>query len=168
MSFSAVPALARVVLAVSLALVAAVAVPKAMAAGPSAEAFVAGIYSHYHGSASGAAKGVSIDGVGQLRRYFEPSLANLIVADEARAEKRHEVPTLDGDPFVNAQDWEITDIVTKVVEKGPAHAEGEVHFKNFGEPKTVRLLLVRLPVGWRIHDIVYDDGSTLRGLYVKH
>ena len=112
---------------------------------------------------------LSLDKASDLRRYFTPSLVAIIVADEAKAARHHDVPTLDGDPFVDAQDWDIGDITWKITAHGAEHADAEVHFTNFKQPQKVLLQLVRLKVGWRIHDIVYygSDAGTLRGLY-KH
>ena len=70
----------------------------------SAQAFIAAIYAAYKGK---NAKGVRLTGEAALRRYFEPSLATMIVKDEQAAARRKDMPTLDGDPFVDGQDWEI-------------------------------------------------------------
>jgi hypothetical protein len=133
-----------------------------------AEAFVAEIYSHYQGT-DAKAPGVRLDKPSDYRRYFEPSLVAIILADQERAARHDEVPTLDGDPFVDAQDWDISEKFWSIIARGPARADAEVHFSNFKQPQKVLLQLVRLKVGWRIHDIVYygDDAGTLRGLY-KH
>ncbi len=167
MSLPSAGASRRAVLAIGAAF-AGCAVTPALAAPSGAEAFVARIYSHYRGTTE-TAPGVKIDTPAELRRYFEPSLADIIIADEAAADSRHDVPTLDGDPFIDAQDWEITDISWTVTPHGALHADADVHFKNFKEPHHVTLQLVQLKIGWRIHDIVYygDDQGTLRGLYKK-
>ena len=33
----------------------------------------------------------------------------------------------------------------------------DVSFDNLGHPAHVRLALVRLPFGWRVHEIYYDN-----------
>src|SRR5262249_51632318 len=40
-------------------------------------------------------------------RFFAPDLAAAMNKDYAEAKKRKEVPTLDGDPFIDAQDWQV-------------------------------------------------------------
>jgi hypothetical protein len=145
----------------------AFAAVQAMAAPSSARAFVDGIYRHYRAGAD-QDPGIILDRSSVIRRYFTPGLASQIIADEDRAQRRNEVPTLDGDAFVDAQDWEITDLAVDVVEETPGRASATVTFKNFGDPKRLRLDLVRLRQGWRIDDIVYPgDEGTLRGLYAK-
>ena len=49
------------------------------------------------------------------------------------AKRRGEVPKLDGDPFLDAQEWEIENLAISVKGDGPK-ATGEVAFDNFGKP----------------------------------
>lgn len=95
--------------------------------------------------------------------FFAPDLAAAIVRDMAQATQQKDVPTLDGDPFVDAQDWEISDLLI-ATSVGDGKAQAAVTFKNLGESKALALLLVRTPQGWRIADIVSASGS-LRALY---
>ena len=95
--------------------------------------------------------------------FFAHDRAAAIERDTAQAKQRKEVPVLDGDPFVDAQDWEISDLLIAVSD-GNGKAQAAVTFKNLGEPKALALLLVRTPQGWRIADIVSANGS-LRALY---
>jgi hypothetical protein len=97
-------------------------------------------------------------------RYFEPSLVALMTADQAAAQKKDEVPALNGDPFVDAQEWDITRLAIAIEPGGPDKATGTVTFRNFDKPTKLTVALVRLKDGWRIADIVWPDGS-LRGLY---
>ena len=76
----------------------------AVADDAAATAFVASIYNAYKGK---KAKGLPLDNARTIQRYFEPSLAALISKDQKDAARRHDVPALDGDPFVDAQDWDI-------------------------------------------------------------
>ena len=71
---------------------------------------------------------------------------------------------LDGDPFVDAQDWEITDLTIKVATSGSDKATGTVTFKNFEDDKTVTLDLTKTAAGWRIADIRTGERS-LREIY---
>jgi hypothetical protein len=125
-------------------------------ADPAAQAFIDGIYSQYRGAKS---SGVRLDGNAALERYFEPSLVALLVKDGEEAHKKGEVPKLDGDPFVDAQDWDITDVKSIITDAGKDRAQAVVTFRNFRKPKTVKLDLVRVGSGWKIADIVWDEGS---------
>jgi hypothetical protein len=99
----------------------------------------------------------------EASRYFTPDLARAIDRDFAEAKKKKEVPTLDGDPFIDAQDWKIETITYTSSVKGDK-AAGAVALVSLGEPKGIVLTLVKTPAGWRISDIVTANGS-LRALY---
>jgi hypothetical protein len=136
----------------------------ASAAEPSAKAFLETIYAAYKGKNG---NGISLDSDAAVRRYFEPKLAALIIKDRKDAAKRDEVPMLDGDPFIDGQDWEIDAVDIVVRDIAPDKASATVKFKNLDKDTTVRLDLVRLKEGWRIADITWDRNETLRGLYTK-
>lgn len=149
-----------VILAIGLA-AAGAAVRPVRAAETTARAFVAAIYDAYKGK---TAKGIRLDSDAAVRRYFEPSLAALILEDRAAAAKSGDVPSLDGDPFVDAQDFEITALAIAIKDGGPDAAVATVTFKNSGKPTRVVLDLVRLPEGWRIHEVHAPSGD-LRTLF---
>ena len=111
----------------------------ATAADASALAFVTDIYSAYKGK---DAKGHPLDDERAIRRYFEPSLAALMVKDQKIAAKRGEVGLLDFDPFIDAQDWEISAFDIAVDDTAPAKATAK--FTNFDKAATVRLDLVKV------------------------
>src|SRR5215471_2854204 len=77
----------------------------------------------------------------EVDRFFSPDLARAIDKDFAEAKKRKEVPTLDGDPFVDAQDWKIESVVYAVTMTKDGKAAGAVALMNFGEPKGIVLTL---------------------------
>jgi hypothetical protein len=134
-----------------------------LAADSSATAFVTGIYETYQGS---GAKGVPLDTDRAARRYFEPSLAALIIRDRKNA--HGEVGQLDGDPFIDAQDWNIGKFDIEVTDTGPGKAKATVKFVNLDKPATIVLDLVKIKSEWRIGDITYfRDGKTetLRALF---
>ncbi len=107
---------------------AAIATP-ALAADDSAVAFVTAIYNAYKGK---DAKGHPLGDERAIRRYFEPSLAALIIKDQKEAAKRNEVGALDGDPFIDAQDWDIAACDIAVSDTGPGKAAATVKFTNAG------------------------------------
>jgi hypothetical protein len=143
-------------------IVPALACGGAMAADPSATAFVEAIYAPYQVKDG---KGPSLDSDAALKRYFEPRLAALIIKD--RNDAAGELPTLDMDPFIAAQDWDISAVNVAVRDTGAGKASATVSFKNLGKPTTVILELVKLKNGWRIADINWGRKQTLRGLFSK-
>src|SRR5262245_51431002 len=138
----------------------------AVAADASATAFVTRIYDAYKGENS---KGILIDTEAAIRRYFEPSLAALISKDHKDAARRHEVPALDGDPFIDAQDWEISAVDIAGRDASPDKPVATVSFKNIDHVTTVVLDLIKIKSDWRIANITWQrEGGkkeTLRGLY---
>jgi hypothetical protein len=140
---------------------------RATAADSSALAFVTDIYSAYKGK---DAKGHPLDDERAIRRYFEPSLAALMVKDQKIAAKRGEVGLLDFDPFIDAQDWEISNFDITVDDGAPGKATATVKFTNFDKAATVRLDLVKIKNDWRIADITWlRDGKqdNLRKIYAN-
>jgi len=99
----------------------------------------------------------------QVNRFFAPDLARAIEADMREAKRRGEAPKLDGDPFVDAQDWDIAKLSISVKADGP-RAVGFVSFENLGKPTQIQLDLVRTGAGWRIADIEAPSGK-LSDLY---
>ena len=101
-----------------------------------------------------------LDETALLGHYFDAALLNLYLKDKREA--KGEVGRLDGDPLYNAQDMEIKDFSIST----PAVAGGEVrvtvNFKNLGKPTRVVYILSRTANGWKISDIRYDDGSSLK------
>jgi len=149
-------------LAMQAVLVAATALAFAASAETaSPQAFVDDIYERYLGKES---KGLALASAAVIRRYFAPPLSDAIVKDFAAAEKAGEVPLLNGDPFIDAQDWEISNFKTTVKSTGTNTAVATVTFVMFMEPRTVTLYLINTSIGWRITEIRWAKGS-LRALY---
>jgi hypothetical protein len=137
----------------------------AAAADVSPRAFIAEIYDTYVGKNG---NGVPLDNNQKIQRYFEPSLAALILKDQSEAAQRKEVGTLDFDPFVDAQDWDIAAYNVIVSDNGADKASATVTFNNFGKPQTVVLDLVKIKNNWKISDITWtphENPNTLRALY---
>ena len=97
-----------------------------------------------------------------LDRYFEKTLANLILKDAIRS--KGEVGAIDGDPLFNAQDMEIKKFAIHDPVYGAGTAEVRVSFENFGQPKEITFLLIPRGSDWRITNIKYNDGTDLRGI----
>ena len=123
------------------------------AANETPKAFLDGIYVQYIGKAS---KGISLDSEATIRRYFAPQLADAIVKDHANSKTRNEPPMLNGDPFIDAQDWDITNLMIRVKASGDK-AMASVRFRNLKRQITIALDLVKLAEGWRIHLVIGPD-----------
>ena len=140
------------------AIFALLAVP-AKAAGQSARDFVTAIYAAYKGK---NAEGILLDNDRAIRRYFTPRLAALMIKDQNDAARRGEVGMLDGDPFVDAQDWTIDAFDIAVSDLAPGKARATVKFTNQGTPTMVVLDLVKLGKEWRVSEITWHrDGNVL-------
>ena len=139
----------------------------AIAADASATAFVTKIYDAYKGK---DAKGINYGTEAVIRRYFEPSLAAQIIKDDSVAKRRGEVPTLDGSPFIDAQEWEIFAFDIAVTDAPPDKAVAIINFKNFDQAVKIVLNLIKVKNDWRIADIITErDGRTqsLRSLFKR-
>src|SRR6476659_4195094 len=101
-----------------------------------------------------------LDETALLGRYFDPALLKLYLKD--RREAKGEVGRLDGDPLYNAQDMEIKDFSISAPEITDGEARVTVNFKNLGKPTRVVYILSRTANVWKISDIRYDDGSSLK------
>ena len=141
-----------------IAIASTLASPGAAATSPGA--FLEAIYGAYRGEGDG----IDLGDRATLDRYFTPDLATMIADDRARAEAAEDVPMLDGDPFIDAQDWEIENLAVTVEHGAEGKAIGHVRFVNAGTPVAIDVILVETPAGWRIRDIHWPNGS-LRGLY---
>jgi hypothetical protein len=76
-------------------------------------------------------------------------------------------PTLDGDPFVDAQDFEIARLRVSTKSTGAAAATATVSFINVKKPRTMTLDLVKVGGAWRIADIKGPSGSLRDLMKVK-
>jgi len=95
-----------------------------------------------------------------LDKYFEKPLADLIWKD-ARSSKG-EVGVIDGDPLYDAQDMEIKKFAIAKPRLEEGRALVDATFENLGQQKTITYIVVKGKTGWRIRDIVYGEGRTLK------
>jgi Protein of unknown function (DUF3828) len=98
-------------------------------------------------------------------RYFDAELLKLYLRDEREA--KGEVGRLEVDPLYYAQDFEITNFTITGPETVGRETQVTVSFKNLGEPQRLVYILTHTGGGWRISDIRYDDGSSLKKI-LKH
>lgn len=123
----------------------------------SAQAFLEALYAPYR------AKSDTGQPYTEAEHFFEPTLAAAMQRDYELAQKNGVPPTLNGDPFVDAQEWNISNLSIHAAVSGE-QATGMVSFVNFNQKKTLAVELVQTKAGWRIADIAGAGGS-LRALY---
>jgi hypothetical protein len=139
------------------------AIAPAAGAEETPKAFLDKLYAAYVGPDR---PGLMVDSDKVLARYLTPDVIKLMDKMYAASEKVDEVPALDGDPFVDGQEWDIKSFDITVDQSGNDKAIGHVHFKNYDQEKSLTLSLVHLKSGWRIDDIDWSDG-TLRKLITE-
>jgi hypothetical protein len=93
-----------------------------------------------------------------LEEFFDSNLTRLYLRDQKEADG--EVGRLDFDPLYDAQDVEIKEL--KITSDEDEEAEVSVTFQNMGEAQRVVHLLTETDEGWRIRDIQYADGRSLK------
>lgn len=125
-----------------------------IAAEPSAKDLVSQFYQAYR------SKHDPLEETQLLGRYFDSELVKLYLKDKREA--KGEVGRLDGDPLYNAQDIQIKDFSVSAPESAGGETRVTVHFKNIGKPARIVYLLSQTADGWKISDIRYDDGSSLK------
>src|SRR5439155_26495499 len=95
-----------------------------------------------------------------LYKYFARSLADMIWKDAVSS--KGEVGALDGDPLYDAQDMEIKKFTIGKPSYESGKARVNVTFENLGQSKSFVFILVNGRTGWRIDNIEYGEGRSLR------
>ena len=93
--------------------------------------------------------------------FFTKKLADLIWDNAQTIARTGETGQLDFDPLYAAQDLDLLNLTIKPARKAGKRAEVTVSFLNFGKPHQFTYLLDKQAAGWRISDVLYDDGSQL-------
>lgn len=101
-----------------------------------------------------------LDQTDSLGRYFVPDLLKLYLKDIKEA--NGEVGRVEGDPLYNAQDTKISDFTISAAEGAGTETRVTVRFKNLGKSNRIVFALTHTGDGWRITDIRYDDGTSLK------
>jgi hypothetical protein len=82
------------------------------------------------------------------RVYFAPALAKKI-------NRALESGSLDFDVLVDGNDCKVTSLDLRVVDEGATEAVGRAEFENFGEERTIDLVMAKSDGDWKVTDIVY-------------
>ena len=153
---------------VPVVLLALALAPSAALAVEPPDAVVREIYAADASSISGAGAGVMGDAAARTR-FLSASLLHAIDADEAAAAKRKEPPTIEGDPFTDAQESSLEDLRNSVASVAAAKANVLAQFGRIdGTREQLTYSLVLEKGHWRVDDIAYARADqpprTLRGL----
>ena len=85
--------------------------------------------------------------------FFSDELEALYAAD-AEATPEGEIGALDFDPFVDGQDFELTDFEIGAPGIAGDYASADVTFNNMGRPTTLAYEFVKENGSWQIDDVV--------------
>jgi hypothetical protein len=95
-----------------------------------------------------------------LDKYFTKELADMIWKDVTSS--KGEVGILDGDPLYNAQDMEIKNFSIGRSTVTGDRATVPVSFSNYGKKEALTFDLVRVGGAWKIDNINYGGGESLK------
>ena len=106
-------------------------------------------------------------GLRRRRQWFTPSLYNALLREVLKEMPADEVPYIDGDPFTGSQEMP-ADFSVGHASAGGGRAAVSVLLRwadrgKTVERRTLRVELTRAGGVWRIDDIRYPDGQSLRG-----
>jgi hypothetical protein len=109
--------------------------------------------------------GFSAASLARKQRFLSPDLYQALLAKAKEPSSPDEVPDIDGDPFTDSQEYPDAFRVGKL-QSGGVGARVSVGFtwKNGNPPRAITVVLKNLQVGWRIDDLRYPQGGTLRDL----
>jgi hypothetical protein len=97
------------------------------------------------------------------RRWLSSELWRAIRAWQLRPAPADEAPEINGDPFTDTQEYPASFRVGQPRQDGRITAV-PVFFDGPGATRRVELRMARRDLRWRVDDIVFEDGGTLRAL----
>lgn len=98
-----------------------------------------------------------------LSKYFDTALTDLFIKDAECQERTQEICNLNFDPIYDAQDAEDKTTGLKVSRVKQEPAQFAVTFTNIGT-RTLIYTLKKTKEGWRISDIRYSKGESLKAI----
>lgn len=136
-----------------------------LAPADSPENFIRSLYK-YH--LSQYDKNYWFDNKEKLSKYFDSTLIALLLHDEKCKNETHGICNLDFDPIIDAQDldnkYPVSIEVKRLNYKSQTHCK--VIFTNITK-RTICYELRRTKLGWRVSDITYSNGQSLKKLLSK-
>jgi len=98
-----------------------------------------------------------------LSKYFDPELTALFMKDDECKKREQGVCNLDFDPIYEGQDFEEKTTNLQIAAEVSQPDSFKVTFTNLGT-RTLVYRLTNTPGGWRIRDIKYSEGPSLKGI----
>jgi hypothetical protein len=98
-----------------------------------------------------------------LIKYVDTSLARLLVADQTCLARGQGICNLDFAPLWGSQDPAVSGFEIGAT-RDPSIVRVRYTVPGGDQEVTLDLQLVRTPAGWRVRDIFYEGGNSLRGL----
>ena len=99
------------------------------------------------------------------RDRLSPELFTALLGKAKEPSSPDEVPDIDGDPFTDSQEYPDAFKLGKLQSSaGGARVPVTFTWKNGNPPRTLTVVLKNLQEGWRIDDLRYPRGGTLREL----
>ena len=85
---------------------------------------------------------------------FRSAALQALYDNDAQITPEGEMGAISFDPYIDGQDYDITDFEIGAVAIEGETATADVTFSNFGEPRTLTYDLVMEDGGWKIDDVV--------------
>jgi hypothetical protein len=111
--------------------------------------------------------GLRFDKPEAVSRYFDETLTKLIRQEENCKKRTREICNLDFDPVLNAQDFdEATPFNLKMKRVAEAPVRYKVTFTNGGRQSLIYELR-QTKNGWKISNIIYPEGHSLKKILLQ-
>ena len=106
-------------------------------------------------------RGFTKASVARKAKWLSTDFLNLLNVELDRRANPNEAPTIDGDPFTDSQEYPKRFVVGKAEIRGDV-TRIPVIFTGNGHRRTIAVRLLETTDGWRVDDLFYEDGKTLR------
>ena len=88
---------------------------------------------------------------------FRSAELQALYDNDAAITPEGEMGAISFDPYIDGQDYELTDFEIGAAGIAGDYASADVTFKNFGQPHSLMFEMVRENGGWKIDDVVSND-----------
>jgi hypothetical protein len=110
--------------------------------------------------------GFTEESIVQKKAWFTPDLFQVLLEELRKPADPDLVPTIDGDPFTDTQEYPASFKVGPVtVDNG--RADVVVYFSSANPDRIVHVVLKKEGGDWLIDDFLYDNGETLRQILLE-
>lgn len=95
----------------------------------------------------------------ERQKYFSKRLITLLIAHETPGPNGKPGLHFEFDPFVNAEEGEVTEFSTSLMSQDESATQVRASFRNKGKPTSMVFVMVQEEEGWRIDDVKSLDGE---------